>query len=152
MSTWTEGNTNDCRYINKNCIHIGCNNSRQTKMSVLSPERRQIILGPVFYWGDQELIRALILRGTTGTLLHVLECSIESVSHHRKFQSWILWCVIWFGSNPSRTTRTPAFWDTPRRPWLPILVIHVRFHVIKRPSQSHKISKIYQKFKFCNNP
>ena len=26
----------------------------------------------------------------------------------------------------TRTTRTPAFWDTPNAPWLPILRIHIR--------------------------
>ena len=30
------------------------------------------------------------------------------------------------------STRTPVFWDTPAAPWLPILVIHIRSHVITR--------------------
>ena len=29
-------------------------------------------------------------------------------------------------SDSTRTTRTPAFWDTPTAPWLPILVVHIR--------------------------
>ena len=34
----------------------------------------------------------------------------------------------------------PAFWDTPCRPWLPILVIHMRSQVKRR--QSYKFLKI----------
>ena len=40
----------------------------------------------------------------------------------------------------TRTTRTPAFWDT--APWLPILVIHIRSQVKTRQSQSCKFKKI----------
>ena len=40
----------------------------------------------------------------------------------------------------TRTTRTPAFWDT--APWLPILVIHIRSQVKTRQSQSYKFKKI----------
>ena len=39
----------------------------------------------------------------------------------------------------TRTTRTPAFWDTPKShhptPWLSILVIHIRSQVKRRQSQ-----------------
>ena len=36
------------------------------------------------------------------------------------------------------TTRTPAFWDTPAAPWLPILVIHIRSQVeIDKVKVSH---------------
>ena len=45
----------------------------------------------------------------------------------------------------TRTTRMPAFWDTP---WLPILVIHIRFQVKRKQSQSCKFEKNCQKFKF----
>ena len=41
----------------------------------------------------------------------------------------------------TRTTRMAAFWDTPAAPWLPILVVHIRSHVIKRQSQSCKFQK-----------
>ena len=44
----------------------------------------------------------------------------------------------------TRTTRTPAFWDT--APWLPILVIHIRSQVKTRQSQSYQLKKI------ANNP
>ena len=46
---------------------------------------------------------------------------------------------------------------TPTAQWLHILLIHIRFQVKTRPSQSYKfqnfakISKICKKFKFCNN-
>ena len=39
-------------------------------------------------------------------------------------------------------TRTPAFWDTPATPWLPILVIHIRSQVKRRQSWSYKFKKI----------
>ena len=45
-------------------------------------------------------------------------------------------------------TRTPAFWDTPAAPWLPILVIHIRFQVKKRQSQSCKFWKIAKNSNF----
>ena len=54
----------------------------------------------------------------------------------------------WTGNKPLpepiRTTRMPAFWDTPCRPMitLPILVIHIRSQVKIRQSQSNKFSKI----------
>ena len=38
----------------------------------------------------------------------------------------------------TRTTRTPAFWEIPVTPWLPILVIHIRSLVKRTQSQSHK--------------
>ena len=50
--------------------------------------------------------------------------------------------------NPTRTTRTPTFWDTHRRPWLPILVIDMRSHVIKRQSQSYKFQKFAKNSNF----
>ena len=56
-------------------------------------------------------------------------------------------CMNW---TPTRTTRTPAYWDTPAAPWLPILVIHIRSQVKTRQSQSYKILKNCQKFKFWN--
>ena len=54
----------------------------------------------------------------------------------------------------TRTTRTPAFWDTPRRHMItPILVIHIRFQVKTRQSQSYTFKKIAKKknsiLKFC---
>ena len=42
----------------------------------------------------------------------------------------------------SRTTRTPAFWDTPVAPWLTILVVHIRSQVKTRQGQSYKFEKI----------
>ena len=33
-------------------------------------------------------------------------------------------CQVW-KSLLTRTTKTPAYWDTPTTPWLPILVIHI---------------------------
>ena len=40
----------------------------------------------------------------------------------------------------------PSFWDPPPpptpAPWLPLLVIHIRSHVIKRQSQSYKFQKL----------
>ena len=36
------------------------------------------------------------------------------------------------------TTRTPAFWDIPAAPWLPIVVIHIRSQAKTRQSQSYK--------------
>ena len=48
----------------------------------------------------------------------------------------------WTGKKPLpesiRTTWTPAFWDTPIAPWLPILVIHIRSQVKTRQSRSYK--------------
>ena len=51
---------------------------------------------------------------------------------------------------PTRTPRTPAFWDTPAAPWFPILVIHIRSQVKSRQSQILKIYKNCQNFKFWN--
>ena len=42
----------------------------------------------------------------------------------------------------TRTTWTPAFWDTPTATWLLILVIHIRPQVKTRQSQSYKFQKI----------
>ena len=56
--------------------------------------------------------------------------------------------VVW-----TRTTRTPAFWDNPAAPWLPILVIHIRSQVQTRLSQSYNFwnnAKI-SKFESLNN-
>ena len=47
----------------------------------------------------------------------------------------------------TRTTRTPAFWDTPT-PWLPILVIHIRSQVKRKQSQSYKFLKIAKNYNF----
>ena len=51
----------------------------------------------------------------------------------------------------TRTTRTPAFWDTPDAPWLPILVIAISSHVKIRLSQIYKFWKLpkIQIMKFC---
>ena len=59
---------------------------------------------------------------------------------------------IWVKLTITTTTRTPAFWDTPTAPWLPILVIHIRSQVKTRQSQSYKLKKKKPKiqiFKFC---
>ena len=51
----------------------------------------------------------------------------------------------------TRTTRTPAFWDThppPPAPWLPILMIHIRPQVKTRQSQSYKFKKIAKNSNF----
>ena len=45
-------------------------------------------------------------------------------------------------------TRTPAFWDTPAAPWLPILVIHIRSQVKTGQSQSYKLKKIAKNTNF----
>ena len=39
------------------------------------------------------------------------------------------------------TTRTPASWDTPAAPWLPILVVHIRSQAKTRQSQNYKFKK-----------
>ena len=49
---------------------------------------------------------------------------------------------------PTRTTRTPAFWDTPTTSWLHTLVIHIRSQVKTRQSQSYKFYKIAQNSNF----
>ena len=46
-------------------------------------------------------------------------------------------------------TRTLAFWDTPRHPWLPILVIHIRSQVKTRQSQSYKFKQIAKNTNFA---
>ena len=48
----------------------------------------------------------------------------------------------------TRTTRTPAFWDTPTAPWLPILAIHIRSRVKRRQSQSYKFQQIAKNSNF----
>ena len=47
----------------------------------------------------------------------------------------------------TRTTRMPVCSDTPRHPWLPILVIHIRSQVKTKQSQSYK--SLIQILKFC---
>ena len=51
-------------------------------------------------------------------------------------------------SEPTRTTRTPAFWDTPAASWLPILAIHIIFQVKTRQSQSYKVEKVAKNSNF----
>ena len=46
--------------------------------------------------------------------------------------------IIWFLTQ----TRTPAFWDTPRRLMITLLGIHIRSQVKTRQSQSYKFLKI----------
>ena len=48
----------------------------------------------------------------------------------------------------TRTTRTPACWDTPAAPWLPLLVIHIRSQVKRRQSQNYKFKKIAKNSNF----
>ena len=48
----------------------------------------------------------------------------------------------------TRTTRTPAFWDTP---WLPTLVIHIRSQVKTRQSQGYKFLKNAKHWNFPRN-
>ena len=55
------------------------------------------------------------------------------------------WSQRW---KATRTTRTPAFWDTPTAPWLPILVVHIRSQVKTRQSQSYKFKKIAKNSNF----
>ena len=54
----------------------------------------------------------------------------------------------------TRRTRTPAFWDTPAAPWLPILVIHIRSQVKTRQSQIDKFKNIAtnSNFEFLQEP
>ena len=52
---------------------------------------------------------------------------------------WTLHRAAWSQLKTTRTTRTPAFWDTPTAPWLPILVIHIRSQVKTRQSQNFEI-------------
>ena len=51
----------------------------------------------------------------------------------------------------TRTTRTPAFWDTtppPPAPWLPILVIHIRSYVKRKQCKNYKFKKIAKNSNF----
>ena len=53
---------------------------------------------------------------------------------------------VWWPGVPiilasTRTTRTPAFWDTPAAPWLPILEFHIGSQVKTRQSKSYKLKK-----------
>ena len=51
-------------------------------------------------------------------------------------------------SGLTRTTRMPAFWETPAAPWLPILVIHIRSQVKTRQSQVTNLKKIAKNSNF----
>ena len=48
----------------------------------------------------------------------------------------------------TRATSTPAFWDTPTTSWLPTVVIHIRFQVKTRQSQSYEFKKIAKNSNF----
>ena len=63
---------------------------------------------------------------------------------HLMTSSWGKW-------NETRTTRTPAFWDTPATPWLSILMIHIRSQVKTRQSQSYKSKKNTINSNFARN-
>ena len=58
-----------------------------------------------------------------------------------------LWTVV-IETIEIRTTRTPAFWDTPRRP---ILVVHIRPQVQRRQSESYTFLKIDKNLNFARN-
>ena len=48
----------------------------------------------------------------------------------------------------TRTTRMPAFWDTPATSWLPTLVIPIRCQVKRKQSQSYKSYEIAKNSNF----
>ena len=49
--------------------------------------------------------------------------------------------AAWSQLKITKTTRMPAFCDTPATPWLPTLGIHIRSQVKTRESQSYKLKK-----------
>ena len=58
--------------------------------------------------------------------------------------------LVHLGSTKKYQTRTPAFWDTPTTPWLPILMSHIRSQVKRRQSQNWKLKKIAKNSNFEN--
>ena len=56
-------------------------------------------------------------------------------------------------SDQTRTTRTPAFWDTPVAPWLPILVIHIKIQVKTNKVKASNFKKLLkiQILQSCKN-
>ena len=87
-------------------------------------------------------------------LAQVMACCHTSPSHYLN-QCWLtIKGVSWHlpeDKFTTRTTRTPAFWDTPAAPWLPILAIHISSQVKTRKvkvtnlKKLQKIQKYFQK-------
>ena len=82
-------------------------------------------------------------------------CSWNSADRRCSNYIWVINNFIAYLGAPyirdftvTRTTRTPAFWDTLAASWLPILVIHIRSQVKTWQSQSYKFKKIAKNSNF----
>ena len=73
---------------------------------------------------------------------------IDMVENAHPFSWYSLEIASRGSSVTTRTTRTPVFWDTPAIPWLPILVIHIRFQVKTWQSEIYKFKKIAKNLSF----